>query len=368
MKKTLILLICICLMFISCTKKEQKTKDEKIEFSTESESLKTQSNKEITDSTTLSPSEKKTEEVKFELDNRGYFGTIAKTTVNDDNLNIRLKPTTSSLIVGKLNKGDAIIIKGFSDKRENIDNFEGYWLKIQVEKNDIIKDYECDNFGWYGWIFSKYVNIDPQINVSTFNVLKVNPANESLSLSLDLEIDRNGKKEIVEVYPNKFKKQESYYFVWSDDIKDFMYSDPVGTFKWNPKTNEITHMTDMGYDCESAWCIISDDEKYMFQDFGTSPGVRAFSISNLETKKVIYSGSYLRDLEYDGKTVIVVDKCDEWNIENKYVSDESIKRSEEYKNSLKPEDLEFKSVVVRYKLNLENFQKEYLDCTTVYEQ
>ena len=72
----------------------------------------------------------------LELDNRQYFGTVAKTTVNDDNLNIRLKPSTSSLKIGKLNKGDTVIIKGFSDKREKIDGFEGYWLKIQVEKNE----------------------------------------------------------------------------------------------------------------------------------------------------------------------------------------------------------------------------------------
>lgn len=173
----------------------------------------------------------------LELDNRQYFGTVAKTTVNDDNLNIRLKPSTSSLKIGKLNKGDTVIIKGFSDKREKIDGFEGYWLKIQVEKNDIIKDYACDNFGWYGWVFSKYVNIDPKINVSTFRVEKVNFATESRISSLNLEMNRDGTKSIVKVYPHKFENQESYYFVWSDDIKGFMYSDPVGTFKWNPKTN-----------------------------------------------------------------------------------------------------------------------------------
>ena len=55
----------------------------------------------------------------------------------------------------------------------------------------------------------------------------------------------------------------------------------------NPKTNEITHMTDMGYDGESAWCIISDDEKYMFQDYGTSPGVRGFSIFDLKSNKEV---------------------------------------------------------------------------------
>lgn len=308
------------------------------------------------------------DDFQLELDNRQYFGTVAKTTINDDNLNIRLKPSVSSLKIGKLKKGDTVTVKGYSDKRERIDNFDGYWLKIQVEKNDIIKDYASDTFGWYGWVFSKYVDIDPKIDVSTFRVLKVNSATKSTILSLDLEIDRNGQKAIVKVYPHKFPKQESYCFVWSDDIADFQYSDPVGTFKWNPKTNEITHITDMGYDCESAWCIISDDEKYLFQDYGTSPGVRAFAVYDVKTNKGLYSGSYLRDLEYDGKTVIIVEKCDWWNISKNRVTDESLKRSEEYKKTLTPQDLESKSIVVRYKLNLDNFKREYLDCTTVYEQ
>ena len=304
----------------------------------------------------------------LELDNRQYFGTVAKITVNDDNLNIRLKPSTSSLKIGKLKKGDVVTVKGYSDKRERIDNFDGYWLKIQIEKNDIIKDYASDTFGWYGWVFSKYVDIDPKIDVSTFSVLKVNLATKSTSLSLDLEINRNGHKAIVQVYPSKFSKQESYCFVWSDDIEDFQYSDPVGTFKWNPQTNEITHITDMGYGCESAWCIISDDEKYLFQDYGTSPGVRAFSIYDIKTNKDLYSGSYLNDLGYDGKTVIIVEKCDSWNINKNRVTDESLKRSEEYKKTLTPKDLESKTIIVRYKLNLDNFKREYLDCTTVYEQ
>lgn len=308
------------------------------------------------------------DDFQLELDSRQYFGTVAKTTINDDNLNIRLKPSVSSLKIGKLKKGDVVTVKGYSDKRERIDNFDGYWLKIQVEKNDIIKDYASDNFGWYGWVFSKYVDIDPKIDVSTFHVLKVNSATKSTTLSLDLEIDRNGQKAIVKVYPRKFPKQESYCFVWSDDIEDFQYSDPVGTFKWNPKTNEITHITDMGYDCESAWCIISDDEKYLFQDYGTSPGVRAFAVYDIKTNKDLYSGSYLDDLEYDGKTVIIVEECDWWNINENRVTNESLKRSEEYKKTLNPKDLESKSIVVRYKLNLDNFKREYLDCTTVYEQ
>ena len=82
----------------------------------------------------------------LELDNRQYFGTVAKTTINIDNLNIRLKPSTSSLKIGMLKKGDVVTVKGYSDKRERIDNFNGYWLKIQIEKNDIIDTIEYDYY------------------------------------------------------------------------------------------------------------------------------------------------------------------------------------------------------------------------------
>ena len=291
-------------------------------------------------------------DIKLELEYSKYFGTVAKTTINDDNLNIRLKPSTSSLKVGMLKKGDVVTITGYSDKRELIDGFYGYWLKIRIKENDIIKDYAFDNSGWYGWIFSKYVDIDPTVDVSTFRVIKENPETKSTSLSLELEIDRNGQKSIVKVYPEKFSKQESYCFVWSDDIEGFLYSDPVGTFRWNPKTNEITHITDMGFDCESAWCIASDDGKYLFQDFGTSPGIRSFSIYSIETNKCLYRGNYLHDLEYDGKTIIIANKS----------------YDEEYLKTLPPEEAEYAQVIARYKLNLNNFRKEFLDYTVTYMQ
>lgn len=303
---------------------------------------------------------------KIELDNRECFGTVARAMVNDDNLNIRLKPTTNSIKVGKLNKGDIVTIKGYSDKKETIDNFEGYWLKIQVEENDVIKDYAGDNFGCFGWVFSKYIDIDPKIEVSKLAVKKVNPATENNCMYIDLEIDRQGEKSIVHIYPDKLGNQ--YFFVWSDDAIDFMFSDPVGTFKWNPETNEITHITDMGYICESAWCLVSDDGKLFFQDYGTSPGVRAFAIYDVETKKYLFGGSYLRDLEYDGKSIVIVEECSRWRINNNRVSDESLKRSKEYKKTLQAKDLESRNVVVRYKLNLADFTREYLDCTTVVEQ
>lgn len=304
----------------------------------------------------------------FTVDNRQWFGTVARACVNDDNLNVRLQPSTSSMKVGKLNKGDIVTIKGFSDIKELIDGFEGYWVKIQIESNESIKDYAGDNDGKFGWIFSKYVDINRSVEVSKFKVIKFNPGTKETVQNLDLEIDRGNNKCITKVIPNKFKNQKKYYFVWSDDIKDFMYSDPVGTFMWDPKTNEITHVSNMGYDCESAWCIVSDDGKYFFQDYGTSPGVRGFAVFDNRTNKRLYSGSYLNDLDFDGKNITVVDYCNWWNINKKRVSEESIKRAEDYKKKLSAKELESRSVVVRYKLNLETLEKKFIDCTTVIEQ
>lgn len=305
-------------------------------------------------------------EYKIELDNRQYFGTVAKAKVNDDNLNIRLKPTIDSIKVGKLNKGDIVTIKGYSDKKETIDNFEGYWLKIQIEKSPETKYYYGDIFGKFGWVFSKYIDIDPKIEVSKFSVKDIHPETDNTNLYLDLEINRQGKKTIVNVYPHKFSDQESYCFVWSDDMKDFMFSDPVGTFMWNPDTNEITHITDMGYDGESAWCIISDDGKLFFQDYGTSPGLRYYEIFDVKSKKYLNGGYYLNNIEYDGKSIVIVEKCSGWY--KKLVSEESLKRSEEFLKALQPRELDFhESIIVRYKLNLTDFSREYIDCKILYE-
>ncbi len=303
---------------------------------------------------------------KIKLEKLNYHGTVAKAKVNADNLNIRLKPTVNSLKVGKLNKGDEVTIKGYSDYKDTIDDFEGYWLKINVERNDLIEEYASDdyNYSWYGWVFSKYIDIDPAIEVSKISVKKFYPGEKFATV--DLEIDRKGEKSISNVYATKFKNQQSYYFSWSDYEKDFMFCDPVGTYKFNPETYEITHITDMGgwFD-ESAGCYISDDDKYFFKDYGTRPGVRGLVIYDIETNKFLFKGQHF-GLEYDGNSIVVVEKKNRYG--ESYCSQETLERSEEYEQTLQPGDLESRSIVVRYKLNLDDFSTEFLDCTTVFEQ
>ena len=306
--------------------------------------------------------------VNYELVPRDYLGTIAKCVVNDNKLNVRLFPNTKSKIIGQLNQGDVVEVKGFSDNRELIDGYNGYWVKISMKSSETLKDYAGDYSGKFGWIFSKYINIDRKLDVSTMKVLNKELDSNKNVKSLQINLQRNGENTEIKVFPRKFSTQENYYFTWSDDNENFLFSDPVGTFRWNPKTNKIQHISFLGYESESAWCIASDDDKYLFQDFGTGPGIRSFSVYEISTNKVLLRGNYLHSLDFDGKYVTVVEDCSDWNIREGQVSKESLKHYNSYKAKLSPNELTSKSIVVRYRLNLETLKKTFLDCTTIYVQ
>lgn len=301
----------------------------------------------------------------FSIEEREYFGSIAKATVNDNFVNVRLMPSQSSEKVDLFNKGDVVEIRGFSDKREVIDGYNGYWLKVSIEKG--LDGYYSD---WCGWIFSKYVDVPNEIEASSFSVIDTELSEDGRVSKLKLKITRYNEDKEVTIYPSKMPNQSFYTFVWSDDISDFMFCDPVGTFKWFPETNEIRHITYMGDGEKSAWCLISDDEKYLFKDFGTAPGVRGLGIFEIATNKSIFSGSYLRDLEYVDDSMTVVEACTSWAIREKYVSEETIRHAEEYKKQLPEEKLSrvetgLDFIVVRYRFNLNTREKSYLDCLTM---
>lgn len=299
---------------------------------------------------------------------RDYFGTIAKTSVKDDDVDIRRFPNPSSESIAKASKGDIVEIRGYSIEQEEIDGYRGYWVKVSVADNE--DGYYRDNFGSFGWIFSKFVDVDPEIAVSALRVVKVNPKTDRTAMNLLLEIDRNGEKAEKKVVPSKLQNQAFYTFVWSDDIPGFLYSDPVGTFKWNPDTNELSHLTYMGSDCESAWCLVTDDKKYLLQDYGASPGPRGLGIFDMRTNKQLYSGSYYRDLEYDGKSVTIVKVYNSWSVQYKHIDERSIMHAEEFLKDtpVAGEGLTYNSeggvgeIFVKYRLDLATRELDYLNC------
>ena len=283
---------------------------------------------------------------------------LIHTTVNDEPLNIRSLPTTKSEKVGKLYKGDEVVIAGFSDHKETIDGYNGYWVKIATYD----KEYEFWDFN-QKWVFSKYVDIDQSLEVST--IKPVTFLNTPNNPQLDIEVIRQDKTVHTTVSLNHIEGQDFYTFNWMYDYfnKDnFASNDPTGTFVYYPTTNEIKHITVLGETTESAWGLFSNDFHYFFQDFGTSPGVRALAITDLWTNKKIFSGHHLNNLEYDGESIIIV----EGNYDHiESITDEERSKATERKKKFTREELKGHDIVDRYRLNLTTGDITYVDSVLV---
>lgn len=273
-----------------------------------------------------------------------------------------------------MNKEDVVEIRGYSNTKEKIKNYEGYWLKVSIENND---GYYSDGNGDYGWIFSQYVDVDPNVNVSTLKVIKSGARTELNEKYLTLEIDRNGSKIETDVVPDKLSNQPFYTFVWSDDMYDFIYSDPVGTFKWNPETNEIQNITNMGSTTGYAWCSVTDDYKFLLQDYGTCPCPRGIGVFDIETNKQVFLGTYCFDLDYDGdNNITIVEVYDPMNAKNNYIEEKSVTYAEKFINDIpmSGKDLEWKDkrcdvyVIVKYRFNLISKERKYIGCDYIHGQ
>ena len=101
----------------------------------------------------------------------GKTGTMYRTRITEDRVNVRDYPSTDGARLGQLNKNDTVIIIGISKDSQIIDSYNGYWLCIQGTVNG--------NYIDAGWVFSRYVdikNVNPaEIRFENFcgNILKV---------------------------------------------------------------------------------------------------------------------------------------------------------------------------------------------------
>lgn len=287
---------------------------------------------------------------------------LLKTTVNDEPLNIRALPSTDSKKVGKLFKGNEVIVCGFSDTRENIDGYNGYWVKIAIYD----EEYEYWDFG-QKWIFSKYIDIDKTLDVSILKPLKLIEDENRLEISI---IRKNGKV-TTSVDVKKLNGQEFYTFnyLYNYFNKDtFSYSDPTGTFVYYPSTNEIKHITVLGESEESSWGLFTNDFRFFLQDFGTGPGIRALGIIDLTTNEEIFSGHHLRDLGYDGESIII---CETSSLKTKnyeMIPNTERAKARDAQTNISREMKKGKKVVDRYRYNLYTGEVKYIDYTFITEQ
>lgn len=161
-------------------------------------------------------------------------GVFLKTFVNDDNVNLRSAPGVNGKKLAKTGIGRSLFVMGFSDKREKIDGYDGYW--VSVSNSPSIYDYNTR------WIFSKYIDIDRNLDVSEIKALEKVKGEGCVLDSLKVEITRKNGSEpfLTEVYLKQI--EDKLYFNWTPEQRGFYYSDPVGLFEWNPETNEISHI------------------------------------------------------------------------------------------------------------------------------
>ncbi|MCR5218673.1 SH3 domain-containing protein [Treponema sp.] len=271
--------------------------------------------------------------------------------VTEKKVNIRSGPSTSTKKKSVVHKDDVLYVRGFDQELQNVDG-PGYWLLVsEAERSDPI-----------GWIYSKYLDIDHNLYPGRFSFVKTQTDSKG-NLSLLLKLSRcYGDTSYVDVILWKNAGQDFYTFTWGPVNPEFKYYDVPGTFIWNPENNSIKHVSYTGGGYDSLWVTFTDDMEYLLQDAGRSSTARLLNIYETATDTLIFSGNYYKDIFLDGKTLVVAEIYNSWNIGNGYISKESIKKAEEFKNQLSYENRDKGEILVRYKLNLDTLKMEYINC------
>jgi len=223
---------------------------------------------------------------------------VYKTNCTDYKVNIRLSPSLSGKIVGKLDKDQVVYVSAISEEIDTIDSFTGPWLRVNVldGQKKILE----------GWTFSRYIALGGNYRLSSFEFLSYEERRPQKANVLRLQINGGIHSRQIEVFPYKVPGKEYYTFTWNEDNSKFIYDDPAGSFIWYPKTNIIKHVTYLGQSDESAWVQFTDDLKYMIEDFGTWSGPRGLLVYDLTTDVTVFSGTYYRDINLKGYTINIV--------------------------------------------------------------
>ena len=260
-------------------------------------------------------------------------GILFNTIINDDNVNIRSIPSLKGEKVGKLQKSAIVKIVGISSTKEYIDRYEGYWFNISQNGTESI-----------GWVFSKYVNFE-KIFTSELII-------ESVSK------DKWGKNQLkgyymlgtnrVDVLINtgEISKDNYYTFYWDCSIENYHYSNIPGCYIWYPETKILKHITYLGGEMASSgfssWIMLTEDHKYLIEDYGTTPQPREVRVWNLVTNQLIYDGEYYETVNLNNHSIEVVygyvsyTKNNTWSEETENLDNEVLQYGRNYLMNNKP--------------------------------
>ena len=267
-----------------------------------------------------------------------------KTLYDDDDVSLIIQedadvyvlPSIKSRIKGNVKIDDEEKILGFAETEGAIRRQNEYWIKIYCYEQDGSR---C------GWIKSTVTN------------------KENISIS-DLQIESSSKKTInghtlyflhgknqkgeLSIEAQKTENQNIYTFWWNHHCKGFHYSNRPGFYIWNEDTKELKHITyfDGINDEETTyganmWTIVTDDYKYLIQDFGTAPPPRGIQIWNMDNGEKIFFGQYYVNINLHGHIIEVVKEYDEyfrgkWQNRKNSLTEEEIDFAQNFLKTNKP--------------------------------
>jgi hypothetical protein len=128
-------------------------------------------------------------------------------------------------------------------------------------------------------------------------------------------------------------------------MNEFHYSNNPGIYIWYENTKTLEHITYLGGEGAawgaSLWVTVTDDFKYIMQDYGTAPPPRGVIVWRLEDGEVVFSGTYYDDINLRGHSIEIVKYYDEyyagkWLNHGIELSEEEILFAQNYLESNKP--------------------------------
>ena len=206
-------------------------------------------------------------ESNIDLSPSSIISIICITNINENDVNIRNYPSLDGEIIYKAQKDDIVLILGFSGEKEQIDGFEGYWLKIKFEKNENIA----------GWIFSKYINTNNR-EYSPLKFVEFIPGTDKRIPLIKLAYTLDGQDNFIEL---DFIDSNNYYTIaWGYHKQNFHYTTKPGAYIIDKETLKIKHITYLGSDAWALnWIQFTEDFEYLFQG-GFKSSFTAFRIKD----------------------------------------------------------------------------------------
>jgi hypothetical protein len=288
--KNYLIILCVCLLGIGCTKNTEKKISEPI------------LNEPILNNTA-------TEKKVFPVEPPMFFPENKK-IIFENNTDLRNYPSFDDDVIYTAQKGDGFLIIGISGENETIDDFEGNWFYLELEKNKDIT----------GWVFSKYVNNFAK-EYTPLKFVELIPIQNNRIPLIKLSYTLNGNEVFTEIDYTKWK---NYYIIaWGRNMPRFHYTNKPGVYLIDKDTFELTHITYLGSDAfDQHGNTFTDDFEYLFQG-----GFKdSFTAWRIRDRKEVYSGNGLNIINNHTiqiKYIIASRFNSKWSIDE-FVQDEEL--------------------------------------------